>query len=224
MELPDCTSLSAVLDTINEVFFYGRRMGRARKQQIAKWIASRIGQKRSYAGLPSPTEKDFRQSTTLFTGEELRSRVGIAHILGEEACRAMILLDGSNEEIQDALRRGCAGMRARLNAWHTQGMYCCGTCSVALWRHMAVGGFCQAEAHLAAGIKALRRHRTRDGQWRRFPFFYTLLALTEIKLPSAIEELRYAAELCELRLRRKPKANGFSQRRHDVMERALAMC
>jgi len=51
-------------------------------------------------------------------------------------------------------------------------------------------------------MKALRDHRDGNGKWRRFTFFYTLLALSEIDMPEAVEELRYSAKISEKYLAR----------------------
>jgi hypothetical protein len=103
-------------------------------------------------------------------------------------------------------------------------MYCCGGCSVALWRHLAVGGLEDAERRLAAGMRALKSHRKGDGRWQRFPFYYTLLALSEIDLPAAVREMRYAAPSCERVLKRSAKGDRFDRRRRLLAERVLAKC
>jgi hypothetical protein len=122
-----------------------------------------------------------------------------------------------------------AASEAFLPAWHgypamyRAGMYCCGACSVALWRHIAAGGLPKESGRLARGLQSLRAHRTEDGRWRRFPDFYTLLALTEIDLPAARRELRYAVPRCERYLKRRPTADRYAQRRRRVAERVLAL-
>jgi hypothetical protein len=85
-------SLSAALDALNEALFYGRRLTNGEKEEAARWIASRQGLPGSYSGMIAPTERDFRDGAKMFTGEGIKTRAGCAHILGEEACRALILL------------------------------------------------------------------------------------------------------------------------------------
>ncbi len=70
------------------------------------------------------------------------------------------------------------------------GMYCCGICSVALWRHLTISDVPGAEHRVAAGLKIVRQRRKGDGRWRIFPYFYTLLALLEIDSSAAREEMR----------------------------------
>ncbi|MBM4046346.1 MAG: hypothetical protein FJ279_14650 [Planctomycetes bacterium] len=229
MEIIDATSLAATLDRLNEAFFHGTPLSGSQREQAAKWLAGRQGLPGSYAGMFAPTEKDIRRGIQVFTGEKVRSRAATCHILGEEACRALILLGVRLAGVQEALRRATAGMATRLEQARQRpsgipGTYCCGTCTCSLWRHLAAGGLAGHEGWLAAGMKALKAHRLGNGRWRRFPFFYTLLALQEIDLPSAVDELRYAAPVCERLVKRSRKSGKHIQRRRLLAERALAKC
>jgi len=230
------SSLAATVDNVNEAFFSGRALPLAERRRLAKWIAGRQGLDGSYAGMPAPTSEDFQQGIRFFTGERVISRVGAAHILGEEACRALILLNVKDKPVQMALDRATAGLVERLKqsrlhgrtamgqAWY--GGYCCIRCSCALWRHMAVGGLqtIKPDEWLDAGLKHLRADRTSDGRWRRFPFYYTLLTISEVESQRALAELRHAARACE-RLLKAPWHGGsvFIRRRralaHLVLER-----
>jgi hypothetical protein len=156
----------------------------------------------------------------------------VAHVLGEEACRALILLDMPLASVRDALGRATAGMIERLRAAEQRernmgrpwlGQYCCAKCTAALWRHLAAGGLEDRERHLAAGVATLGACRDGVGRWCRFPFHYTLLALSEIELPAAVEEMRYAAPVLERSLRR-PAADPYTARRRALAERVLGKC
>ncbi len=226
MTAVNAKSLAATLDAINEAFFLGESMSKSQRVEAAERIASRQGLAGSYAGMFAPTRRDFNEGVRVFTGERMRSRAGTAHILGEESCRALILLDVDRKEINDALADAGAGMteRMRKGREHKSGTYCCGTCSASLWRHLAVGGLKNPERFLAAGLKTLKAHRLGTGRWKRFPFYYTLLALSEMDVPSAIKEMRYAAPSCERLLKRSPKDGKYDSRRRALGERILARC
>jgi len=111
-------------------------------------------------------------------------------------------------------------------AGHACGMYCCARCSCALWRNLAAGGLPEVDAErwLREGIAQLAALRDRNGRWGRFPVYYTLLALSEIDLPPAVEELRHAAPVLQRMLRRAPTGDRYDHRRRTVAERALARC
>lgn len=181
----------------------------------------------------APTEADFEKGVTLFTGETVRTRAGMAHILGEEACRALILLRAPGSDVRGALKRAAAGMTAILHEaaksvrWESApGRYCCGICTVALWRHLAAGGLKDArpERWLAAGMRTLKMRRDGKGGWQGFPFWYAILALREIGLPSAAQELRYASPVCERYLGTPANARVIRQRRRLLAEKTLEGC
>jgi hypothetical protein len=228
MNLVNINSLAGTLDSINEAFFYKKTLPKSQKEDAAKWLAGRRGKPGSYASMFAPTDKDFKKGIKVFTGEPVRSNAATGHILGEEASRALILLNISDKEAKDALNRANNGMLKRLREYETKrkvhGMYCCGICSASYWRNIVVGGLDRNEQRLATGMKKLKSYRIGDGQWRRFPFFYTLLALSEIELKSALAELRYAAPACERYLKRVTSSIKYTQRRRDLAERILASC
>lgn len=226
MLILNLSSLAATLDALNDVFFYGRFIPKPERQKVANWIASRQGKPRAYADMFAPTARDLKSGIRLFTGEKIPPYAGARHILGEEACRALILLDVRTKGVQEALNLATTGMASRLGKPQDRpsGMFCCGMCTPALWRHLTAGGLKDRERWLAAGMKALKAHRDGEGRWRRFPFYYTLLALSEIDLPAAIREMRYAAPICERVLRRSPRDEKHDPRRHDLIDRVLGKC
>ena len=226
MQIVNTQSLAATVDAVNEAFFLGRLPSKPQRRQAAKWIAGRQGKPGSYADMFAPTRRDRAQGIRLFTGERVVTGAATGHILGEEACRALILLDADAKDVGTALEAATAGMLARLRKERRLGMYCCGRCSASLWRHLAVGGLEQvgAERFLAAGVKKLKAFRDGKGRWRVFPFHYTLLALREIDLPAAVKEMRYAAPSLHRVLKRAPAADKYDRRRRVLAERILATC
>lgn len=222
------SSLARTLDALNEAFFTSQSLPRSETVEVAKWIAGQQGKPGSYADMFAPTRTDYRDGIRLFTGEGIRSGAATGHILGEEACRALILLDVPVAKVNDALSRATFGMTRRLESAEAcgavRGTFCCATCTCSLWRHLAVGGLKDSERRLASGMKALKSHRLGDGRWKRFPFYYTLLALSEMDIPSATAEMRYAAPACERSLKRSPGNDGFTRRRRLLAKRILERC
>jgi hypothetical protein len=106
------------------------------------------------------------------------------------------------------------------------GRYCCGKCSVSLWRHLAAGGMSQPMRRewLAAGMAGLKAGRTGDGRWRSLPFWYALSAVEAIDSPAALAELRYAAPALQRLLKRPAGEDAYARRRRAVAERCLARC
>ncbi|MEE8576086.1 MAG: hypothetical protein V3T31_02415, partial [candidate division Zixibacteria bacterium] len=84
-------SLAETLDAVNDAFFHERVLAESKRKEIAKWIAGMRGKPGSYAGMFAPTSIDRSNGVKVFTGEMVRSGAAIGHVLGEEACRALIL-------------------------------------------------------------------------------------------------------------------------------------
>ena len=213
-------SLGATLDAINEAFFYNHPLPEIQRKEAAGWLTGHQGKNSSYTGF-TPTSHDRTEGVRLFTGERLRTRHPGNDVLGIEACRALILLGTSGDGIQAALRRADQGLfDACFTGSCVQGE--CAHAMVSTWRYLAAGGFSDPEQRLDAYMKVLFEHRDGKGRWKRFPFYYTLLALSELNHPAAIREMQYVAPTCERYLRRAPKDDRILQRRRDIMERVLA--
>src|SRR5262249_48531643 len=134
----------------------------------------------------------------LFSGERVNS-ASARHILGEEACRVLRQLNVRDRQVQSAIDSADAGLmkcliRAAANKQNSNpGLYCCGKCTVGLWRHLVAGGLDRQDERLRKGVQHLSNVRDGHGGWRRFPFWYTILLLSELEFPAAGAELRYAS-------------------------------
>jgi hypothetical protein len=218
-------SLAATLDAFTEATRTGDLLAPRERQAIATWLAGQCQQDGSYEGMPAPTPEDFAGNPRLFTGEPLSGRGGMACKLGNEACRALIELAATSPAVQTALRRAEEQMRARLEPATAEraGFYCCGSCSVAVWRHLRAGGLDRQEERLARGMKLLHRARLDNGSWRFYPSWYTVWALLEIDDPAARIELEYAAPRLERYLKRPPRlAAPYAARRAEIARQVLA--
>jgi hypothetical protein len=219
-------SLSLTVDAVNSAFFDGRALPKAERTRVARWIAGRQGLPGAYAGTFAgfPSERD--KGIVLFTGERITS-ASARHILGEESCRALRLLDVREKPVVAALARATAGLmacleRAAADPRNTNaGLFCCGKCSVGVWRHLLAGGLDRREERLRLGVRHLRSVRDGQGEWRAFPFWYTVLALTDIEAPEARQELTYAAPHLERAASRNAGPTQTANRRHTLAVRAL---
>lgn len=107
-------SLYLTLDNLNEAFFMEKTLSQPDKERVARWLAGKQGKPGSYHGMFAPTEYDLYVETRLFTGEKLNSRAATRHILGEEACRALLQLDVPDNDVREALQRATGVMMSRL--------------------------------------------------------------------------------------------------------------
>ena len=225
MSLVNADGLAATVDTVDDALFYNREIHPEERLEVARYIASHQGLTGSYAEMFAPTTRPLY----VFTGEAITSGAACSHILGEECCRALLMLDVPDEAVRQALSRATAGISARvieaeMRYYHggPAQAFCCGKCTCAFWRHLAAGGIGRTEEHLLAGMTRLRTLRLGDGQWRTFPWWYAVLALSEIDLPESLAELRYAAPLIEHKYKRISGAEPYASRRRALAERVLA--
>ena len=225
LKIMNKSSLGATIDRLNDILFWGKKIGVKEKREVARWIASRQGMKGSYCGMFAPTEKDFKEGLRVFTGERIKSRAGISHILGEETIRNLILLKVSDKKVQEALKIANRNMSQRIadseKKWGYTGTYCCGICTASFWRNLVVGGLGNKEKRISAGLKNLKKHRKGDGKWRRYPFFYTLLALSEIDTKASHQEMKYAALVLERYLQSRGRKDKYSKRKSEIARRVL---
>jgi hypothetical protein len=220
------TSLSQTVDRLNAAQFDGRTLPAIERGEVARWIAARQGLSGAYGGTFAGFPSERSRGIVLFTGERIAS-ASARHILGEETSRALRLLRVRDRSVTGALEAADAGlMRCLARAAadprnRNPGLYCCGKCSVGLWRNLLAGGLDRRQERLQRG--ALHLRSTRDGEygWRRFPFWYTVLALMEMDTAEAKTELRYAAPALERTAARPAASAAYARRRQQLAARAL---
>jgi hypothetical protein len=224
--LIDRTSLSQTVDAISAAAFDARTLTASERREAAQWIAGRQGLPGAYADTFAGFPAERSKGIALFTGERVTS-ASARHILGEEASRALRQLRVRDARVTRALGAADDGlMRCLARAAEdprngNPGLYCCGKCSVGLWRNLLAGGLDRREERLRGGARHLRS--ARDGQhgWRPFPFWYTVLALSEMDGSEATAELKYAAPALERAASRAAPSGIYAQRRQQLAARAL---
>ena len=225
MTMLNKNSLVQTLDNLNDAFFYGKKISKSEAKEITGWISSRLDTPYSYNRSFGITKKDMQNPVYTFTGERLTSPASMRHIMAEEACRVLVKLSHITGKPVPALKESDKRFLKMLEdsekAGKPKGTFCCGACTVGLWRHLSAGGLSEYSAKLPEGILVLHYNHDANGRWGRFPFFYTLLALSEIDDPIARKELNYAQTECERTLSKLRKTGKFSKRKYDLLLKVL---
>lgn len=225
--LIDPSSVSETLDAIAAADFDGRTLPAADRRRAARWIARRQGLPGAYADTFAGFPSERSRGIVVFTGERIAS-ASARHILGEESSRALRRLGVRDRDVNRALERAGEGLmrclaRAAADPRNgNPGLYCCGKCSVGLWRNLLAGSLDRQEERLQRGASHLRSMRDGNSQWHRFPFWYTVLALSEMDNRDARTELKYAAPVLERTAAARPPAARYARRRHELAVRTLA--
>jgi len=220
-------SLSQTVDALNAADFDGRPLTAAERGQAARWIAARQGLPGCYAGTFAGFPAERSKGIVLFTGERIAS-ASARHILGEEASRALRRLGVRDRSVASALAAADEGMLTRLARAaedprkRNPGLYCCGKCTVGLWRNVLAGGLDRREERLGHGTQHLRAVRDGEHGWRKFPFWYTVLALNEMNSRDARGELEYAAPTLEREASRPRSSSVYARRRQELAARTLS--
>lgn len=110
MNLLNERSLAGTIDAVSHAHFFGNQIPPGEAGRVAHWLVGRQGLPGSYAGMFAPTAVDYAEGFQLFTGERIASHAATGHILGEEACRALLLLNIEAEEVMAALARAGRAM------------------------------------------------------------------------------------------------------------------
>ncbi len=215
------TNLAETLDLINEALFYNYPMSKTQMIEAVTWICQQQNKSGKSAGMFIVTAADYRSETRLFTGEKLKTKLARRNILTQEAARVLALSNISSDEVKATL--------VYANRWMLQSCYAAEYCAMGECRHSAIGFMRyltvskleDSEQRLENHIQVLKKRRDGKGRWNGFPFYYTLLALSEINLPSAIRELQYSIPACKRSLKRTTGTDKFSRRRQAIIQKVL---
>jgi hypothetical protein len=225
--LINTASVSETVDAINAALFDGRTLTAVARGEAARWIAGRQGLPGAYADTFAGFPAERSNGIVLFTGERIAS-ASARHILAEEASRVLRQLRVRDREVTRALNSAHDGLmkclaRAAADPRNgNPGLFCCGKCSVGLWRNLLAGGLDRQDERLRRGASHLRSMRDGEHGWRRFPFWYTVLALSEMDSTEARSALKHAAPALERTASAAVPSARYARRRHAVAVRALS--
>jgi hypothetical protein len=211
-------SLAETLWRLEEVRQGFRPKSTAQVQEALKWVLSRQGLKGAYGGLFAATEND-RRGVKLLTGERIES-AALRHILGEEALRTALVW---NLKLSPAVKKATEGFNKLLDIGtepcaRETGFFCCHKCAPAFLRTLAVVKPDNWGTTLDKGIKRIKKERLPDGKWHGFPFYYTLLTLSEIDTPTAKAELKHASKTAKSLINRYQKEDRISRFRKLALQ------
>ena len=244
MTLVHAGSLAATVNEVEDRLFWQKPIAPQDRAEVTAWITERQGLPRAYRGTYALFDAERQSGIRLFTGERV-TNAAARHIIGEETMRVLRQLQVTGAP-RAALDRAAQGIKLPavgnsepkpadgqlhwLWPWRT-GTYCCGACSVALWRNMLAGGFDHQEERLQVGLRCLRQcrkgrtgrgaKRSEAGEWRVFPYWYTMLTLSEMDSQEARAEMRYGIARCQ-RAAQQTDGNIWARRRTELAKRILA--
>ncbi|MBN2228579.1 MAG: hypothetical protein JW779_03225 [Candidatus Thorarchaeota archaeon] len=151
----------------------------------------------------------------LYTGEKIQTQLAAKNILTLEAARALLLSKSRADYVSECIHR--------VDKWIQRqcfSEFCStGECKHSTVSYMRYLSAKESQAKLAGLLSELVKHRDGNGSWKGFPYFYTLLALSDIHNPDAEKELEYAFPMMQKRFRRNQIEEPYWSRRNDIMNR-----
>jgi hypothetical protein len=214
------TSLNASLDLAAEAFFYQKPISKSQREEFAALLAGRQSKSGVNAGFFIPFTAESEAQVKLFSGEQLRTALAIRHIQLLEAARILNLLVVENHNVAQVIEVANRRMKTMCYA-----SFCvkgeCRHLTIAFMRYLAVTGSNDTQPRLNGFLTQLAGYRDGKGKWGSFPFYYTLLMLTEINDPQADQECQYAAPTCEKNLKRNWDSDPISKRRQTILNKVL---
>ena len=215
------TSLANTVWNLEEARWSNRSTDDPAVGAALSWVAGRIGMPGAYQGvLALPTESDISEHLGAPTGDTTGLGTGgVLHVLGEEAVHALLLWDhqaGWDSERTLGIIENRFRWKAVNDGAERLGHFCCLRCSVARWRALALGKPKGWEDSIADGLKMLAGQKVKEnGRWERYPFYYTLLTLSEIPMDEVHTErarVAVAADRALSRLNREDQVTRFRRR------------
>jgi len=214
-------SLSETIDAISSRLSSGERLSAAEREEAVAWLLGRQRRAGRCSGMFEPFREEVDRGVRLFTGERLRTRGASWSVLTLESARILSLLGGGHENVREALSRTSVAMGHACFATSHCVIGECAHSSIAYLRDVAADRSGRRRKWIEKHLAVIRDHRDGLGRWKRFPFYYTLLALLEVGTPAANAELEYARPACR-RVIGRSSCGDHSARRKQILKRVLS--
>ncbi len=213
-------NLRLTLDSLDDALFHHLPLTDAERAAFTLSIISKQIPSGPCTGLFNHGTAGREVTPRLFTGERLYTLLAAHHTLLIDSARLLTLLGVKTGAVARAIELANQKMEARCYA---------GFCAVGECRHLTIAFMRCLIASAPPGgghrlnsfFNRLVAHRDGQGKWGSFPFYYTLLMLSESELPQAAEERLYAAPACAALLQRAWKDDPTSRRRKTILERTI---
>jgi len=214
-------SLSRVIDRANDALIVGRTIPDEEKAETVSWLLARQVMTGRDIGSFEPTPEDLKGRAHLYTGERLRTMLAARNVLSAEAARLLVLFGGDDPLAHEGVERAASWLEVTCFVESDCAVGECAHSFVSHLRFLSVQE--PRSASLVRRVGVIRDHRDGNGRWDRFPFYYTVLALSEIVGDAARSELRYSVPAIERARPRSSQNQTFDARRRALLDRIIAL-
>ena len=214
------TSLSATLDATAESLFHQKSIPPNLQDEIATMMLHRQCQSGVNSGFFIPFAAESEAKVMLYTGEQLNTTLARTHILLIEAVRILKLLALESHALTQSIH--LADQRMEKMCYSN---FCakgeCKALTIAYLRYLLLDCTGNSTLKIKTHLTNLTDQRDGKGKWGGFPFYYTILALSESDEPLVIQELQYALPTCQKQQAQNWPADPISIRRQEIIAKAL---
>jgi hypothetical protein len=215
------TSLTATLDSTAEALFYQRPIPIDLRKEIAALLIGRQIQSGSNSGFFIPFTAESATQSRLFSGEVLNTEFAHRHIQLIEVARILKLLALDLSAITKSIQAAEQRMDTMCySKFCSKGE--CKSLTIAYMRYLTTSNLNGSTARMNSLLTKLVDHRDGRGKWKGFPYYYTLLMLSDVGDPLAADELQYAASLLQKQPDLSQSAGPISNRRHEILTQAYS--
>jgi hypothetical protein len=211
-------NLRQILETVDDRFFNYIPLTQAEREAYATQIISYQILTGPAAGMFNSGSTDSNSAPRLFSGERIYTQLAARHTLLIDSVRILTLLKVGNRAVTRALELAKQKMASRCYA-----NFCavgeCRHLTIAFMRYLIACNSPEGNQQLGGFLTQLATHHDTQNRWRSFPFYYTLLMLSETDHPLAIQEQNSVSPVCATLLDRTWDNGLYSVRRKTILYR-----
>jgi hypothetical protein len=214
MDTPKKPGLAQSINAISRALIEGKIYSENEKAEIAAFI---FDHKNPVDGFTFyPTDAERIKGIQLVTGEKAKTQLLANNALELEALRILSILTPRDSRLLQLHEK--ADQRLQKLCFYD---ICitgeCAAASIIFLRYLTTLTQNDHSEKIHCGLSSLKQMRDGSGRWRKFPFFYTLLWLTELTWPEAIHELAYALPAYQPLIKRYKNVNDETDRLRSII-------
>ena len=186
---------------------------------LTRWI---LAHQNRYKGfIFYPTQVDRENGIRLFSGEKPKTKFLADNAVELETLRILALIQPEALEVQQILQKANERLfRLCFANGCTQGE--CAHASIAFRRYLIAYDVEGSSDMFRQTLEGIKQKRSGDGKWHDFPFFFTLLWLTDLPYSFAYDELSYSQDYCKrLLVKKQPAREQIDLVKEMILQKAL---
>ncbi|MDF1537323.1 MAG: hypothetical protein P1Q69_00240 [Candidatus Thorarchaeota archaeon] len=163
---------------------------------------------------------DLVKMNHLVTGEKLSTKLAVKNIGVVQDARLLSSLNApdntdrfNHQKLDEWIKKQCFTRFCGAGE--------CRHSSMAYLRYLGTFGDDVSKARVDKFVRKLSEYRDGGGRWKGFPFYYTLLVLSELTNQDARTELQYAVPACQRAMKRIGRKDPFAKIRQEILSNVL---